>query len=200
MQNLEQKTIKKNNRWTIVGLFVVFTAPLVIAYGGWYLGWFDNVGTSNHGELIQPVITLEESGILLEKKSIEEENLNRHWWIIFVSDDKHCGLKCQANSYLVNQARTAQAKELVRIEKLIISKNEIFTTRAQTFINEHFGSNVFATLSLTSPLEAGKIYLMDPLGNIFMYYPGVKDELEAVKAGKGIIKDLKKLLKISQIG
>lgn len=200
MQNPEQQMIKKNNKWPIIGLFTIFAAPLFIAYGGWYLGWFDNVGSSNHGDLIQPVVTLDKSGLLLQQKTMEEKDLNHHWWIIYVSDDKNCALRCQANVYLINQSRTAQAKELVRIEKLIVSKNQPFTSRAQTFINQHFGSNVFATLSANSSLEAGKIYLMDPLGNIFMSYPEVADEQQAVKAGRGIILDIKKLLKISQIG
>jgi hypothetical protein len=43
------------------------------------------------------------------------------------------------------------------------------------------------------PLISGRIYLVDPLGNLMMSY-GSRSE------AKGILSDLKKLLKLSHIG
>ena len=43
------------------------------------------------------------------------------------------------------------------------------------------------------PLNAGRLYLIDPLGNLMMSYPSGTDPV-------GIIKDLKRLFKYSGIG
>ncbi len=194
------KKRQKNNRLTLIGLLVVFASPMVIAYLAWWQGWFNNMGTTNHGELIKPLITLSQTGLQLQQRNIEPDNIKDHWWIIYVTDDEKCALRCQANAYLINQARTAQAKEMERVDRMLVSKNGKLTLSAEKFVKEHFLINNFATLADISPLKANTIYLMDPLGNIFMSYESVKDEKEAVIKGKGLVKDLKRLLKYSQIG
>ncbi len=200
MNDTQQSEPKTRSRKTIVGLFIVFTAPMVLAYSGWIFGWFDNITKSNYGELIQPVITLEQSNLVYKQSPLAVEDLNEHWWLIYVTEDSHCELACQANTYLINQSRSAQAKEMVRVEKFVVIKNNKFTEDAEKYLNDHFGKNIFLQSSDDSALLPGNIYIMDPHGNIMLRYDAVTDEKQAIKAGKGIIKDLKKLLKISQIG
>ena len=51
-----------------------------------------------------------------------------------------------------------------------------------------------------SAVEAGRIYIMDPLGFIMLSYPAIADETESILKGKDLVKDLKRLLKVSKIG
>lgn len=200
MSTEDLKKRQKTNRLTLIGLLVVFALPMVIAYLAWWQGWFNHMDTTNHGELIKPLITLSEAGLQQKQSIVEAENIKDHWWIIYVTDDEKCALRCQANAYLINQARTAQAKEMERVDRMLVSKSGGLSSSAEKFVKEHFLINFFATLSDNSPLKANTIYLMDPMGNIFMSYEAVKDEKEAVIKGKGLVKDLKRLLKYSQIG
>ena len=196
----QMKTGKTKNQWTIIGLFLVFAAPMVIAYSGWSFGWFDSVGSSNNGELLQPVITLQQSSLEIENNPLTLEHLNAHWWLVYVTEDSNCGLKCQANVYLINQSRTAQAKEMGRVEKFVVVLKNEMSGDSRTYLNNHFGQNTFLTSSEQSKIIPGNIYLMDPHGNIMLRYDAVIDEKQAISSGGMIIKDLKKLLKISQIG
>jgi len=52
---------------------------------------------------------------------------------------------------------------------------------------------VFPTYDGAAPDAAGRSYLVDPLGNLMMSYP-------ADAAPKGMLKDLKRLLRLSHIG
>ncbi len=200
MKTSKQTEPNNRSRRTIVGLFLVFTAPMLLAYSGWIFGWFDNISRSNYGELLQPVITLDKSKLIYQNQPLNIENLNEHWWLIYVTEDKNCELACQANTYLINQSRTAQAKEMKRIEKFVVIRKGDFTEASKKYLNDHFGRSTFLRSENDSALKSNNIYIMDPHGNIMLRYDAVKDEKEAIKAGKGIIKDLKKLLKISQIG
>jgi hypothetical protein len=198
MNKIDSKTNK--SRWTIIGLFIVFAGPMVIAYSGWSFGWFDTVGSSNNGELIQPVITLQQSNLEIENNPLTVENLNEHWWLVYVTEDATCGLECQANVYLMNQTRTAQAKEMGRVEKFVVVLKKEMVETSKNYLNNHFGVNIFLTSSEQSKIVPGNIYLMDPHGNIMLRYDAVTDEKQAINKGGMIIQDLKKLLKISQIG
>ena len=51
----------------------------------------------------------------------------------------------------------------------------------------------FFRIDDTPILDAGRVYIVDPLGNLMMYYRPDAD------AG-GLLKDLRKLLKFSRIG
>ena len=197
--NQPQKNRTKN-RWTIMGLFIVFAAPMVIAYSGWSFGWFDNVGSSNNGELLQPVITLQQSSLEIENNPLTLEHLNEHWWLVYVTEDASCGPKCQINVYMLNKSRTAQAKEMSRVEKFVVVLRKEMTEESRSYLNSHFSKNTFLTSSDQSKVTPGNIYLMDPHGNIMLRYDAVMDEKQAISTGGMIIKDLKKLLKISQIG
>ncbi len=191
---------QRTNRLTLIGLLIIFASPMVIAYVGWLQGWFSNVGTTNHGELLRPMISLQQSGLQLKNENLTADAIKDKWWLIYVADDKSCDLTCQANAYLINQIRTSQGKEMARIDRMVVTKFNPFTAKAEAFIRQHFNIKIFPTLKERSPLKSNNIYLMDPLGNIFMRYESVEDEKEAVLKGKGIVKDLKKLLKYSQIG
>jgi hypothetical protein len=55
------------------------------------------------------------------------------------------------------------------------------------------GTAVEPLLKLLPAADSQRIYLIDPLGNAMMYY-------EADAGAKGMLEDLKRLLRLSQIG
>lgn len=199
--NPESETEKrKSDKLTLLALSALFMIPIIIAYLGWWMGWFNDVGKTNHGRLLTPVITYEQAGLTKDGTLVPLKKLNQKWWIIYVSNEEQCHLSCQANAYLINQVKTAQAKETSRVDRMLIKDGRGFSSQAMSYVKEHFEVSTFFQKSDNSLLKANKIYLMDPHGNIMLEYDAVKDEKEAVKKGGGLIKDLKKLLKISQIG
>ena len=59
------------------------------------------------------------------------------------------------------------------------------------WVDSRDGRRLLAPLPARS--DAGRIYVVDPLGNLVMSYPAGADR-------KGLIKDLEKLLRLSHIG
>jgi hypothetical protein len=57
-------------------------------------------------------------------------------------------------------------------------------------------------VSQIKTLEFGMnaIYIADPLGNVMMAYPLVTGQAEILAQGKDVLRDLKRLLKLSRIG
>ncbi|PIP80188.1 MAG: hypothetical protein COW84_06545 [Gammaproteobacteria bacterium CG22_combo_CG10-13_8_21_14_all_40_8] len=200
MTQTEVKPQTKNNHFTIISLLVIFALPMVIAYSGWWLGWFNNLPKTNKGELLTSVILINDTGIWVDNAPLAIADLNHHWWLIYVADDENCALHCQVNAYLVNQTRLALAKEMDRVENMIVNKDTSFTSSAKKYVAEHFSNPKFNVLKGQTRIEPDHIYLMDPIGNIMLKYPPINNPEEAGVKGKDILYDIKKLLKFSRLG
>jgi hypothetical protein len=109
----------------------------------------------------------------------------------------------------MRQIHQATGKNRDRVERaLMIPVSENLSIKNRQRLQEDYrGTHVFVikspdlktlftqTQKTTKSLafSPGTLYLIDPLGNIMMYYP-------QNIAPKGILKDLEHLLKVSQIG
>jgi len=91
---------------------------------------------------------------------------HHHWQIVHVTG-RQCDESCQKLDHNLRQMWKLLGKEQPRV---MVRREE-----------SHAG------------LPAERVYLADPAGNIFMYYPRSVNPMD-------ILKDLKHLLKVSQIG
>ena len=81
-----------------------------------------------------------------------------------------------------------------RNEALHKMLNDSYPQAKQVIISqESFDTYLNSLNDPVEQVEVGSYYLVDPLGNLMMTYPGDIQH-------KGILKDLKKLLKISKSG
>lgn len=107
-------------------------------------------------------------GTLIEppvnEPSFQKEKI---WRIIYVNSGS-CDVLCQKRNFMLHQVQKALGKDSERVKILLADKP-------------------------FNQMQSGKIYLVDPAANIFMYYPDSTDPMN-------ILKDLKKVLEVSQIG
>jgi hypothetical protein len=110
-------------------------------------------------------------------------------------------------SAIIRQARLTQGKNIDRLQRLMFWKTDGVDAAQQAELQEHFpGQGLIRLTEAESvalaavfrldeqdPFIARRIYLVDPLGNLMMYYD-VDDE------PRGIVKDLQRLLKYSGLG
>ncbi|MCP4409548.1 MAG: cytochrome oxidase assembly protein [Gammaproteobacteria bacterium] len=192
----------KTSRRTAIWLMVVSLAPLVLAtlfylFPG-YLPW---TGTKNHGKLIDPPRPL----LPFEAKTNQGEplllqDIKGKWTLLYLGTGE-CDLYCEASLFKARQARLAQGENLHRVQLLYLLPHGESIEKLGPIIDNH-SRMTLATLEKNkldpvlqtfgeSPLD--KLYLIDPLGNLMMHYP--KDA-----NAKGIVKDLKHLLRASRIG
>ena len=158
----------------------VCAAPVVLGTLVYVSGW--TVGNpGNYGELLPPRAL---AGAPLEAL--------RGKWVLVSFDAAACDAYCEKKLYFMRQARRAQGKEMERMERLWVvtdggkPRPEVLAaiegTRLTSFRFEGFPGNT-----------RDHIYLVDPLGNLMMRFPREPDP-------SLIIKDLKRLLKLSRIG
>lgn len=187
-------------------LGIIFILPTVLAW----IVYHEHGGifhkTSNYGELIIPPRDLGKLTLYTpDGKIFSQEVLRKKWLMLYVNPGL-CSNNCEKELYNMRQIRLATGKESERVQRAIVTMqghaddqltklietNYQGTFQLQTSIKEL--QQWLAGLS-AAPLaiKEGYLYLVDPLGNVMMEYPVSADP-------SGIYKDLKKLLKVSQIG
>lgn len=176
----------------LIGVFVV---PVVAAYLAFF-GWRP-AGHTNYGDLLTVTPLQQAAGVTQGGASLDLESLRGKWLMVHVGP-AGCDAACAQQLYLMRQTHIAQGKERSRIERLWVLTDT--GTVAPDLMQAH------PDLRVWRPADAGfvdqfpavqdrsqHIYLVDPLGNLMLRFPGQPD-------AKKMMKDLKLLLKASQIG
>lgn len=196
---------RTRGRRQLVGLAALFFVPLAIAFWLYYgpMQWRPNGGT-NQGELIAPARPLPAVALARPDGSpIDAQFLRGKWTMLYVGDGQ-CDARCRKVLYLTRQSRLALNKDMDRLQRVFLVTG-LCCDRAY-LAAEHPDLVVAlvdgpAGASLLAPFPAygepagasGRIFLVDPLGNLMMSYPqGAPD--------KALLTDLKKLLRLSHIG
>ena len=177
---VNEEAIRRRNRAQMIGIMLVGFITLGGSYAVFYFaktsgGW----GTTNNGEFVTPSMTTQELGWQVTGDQ-------RKWWIWMVTD--HCDVACQA-----------KAKELQAVHKLL-NREMDRVRRGYTDVGrgveptwmQQFPHLVKVEIANPGAVKQG-IYLVDPNGNLVLFF-------ELNSAPKPILQDLKKLLKVSQIG
>jgi len=173
----------------LIGMFILPVAASYLAYYVW-----QPTARKNYGELIKQ-IDVQIKGVSLDGQPKDIANLKGKWVMVYVGSGS-CPKTCQDLLYYMRQTRTAQGKEMGRVERLwILTDGAVPATELQQF---HAGLNyLMADASPTSQFvgsETGMyLYMIDPLGHLMMRWPQNPEPSR-------MIKDIKQLLKASQIG
>jgi cytochrome oxidase Cu insertion factor (SCO1/SenC/PrrC family) len=192
--------IKQKSNTTLWILIAMSVLPFIAAYGYYYLGDFKKF--SNSGDLINPVIDIStlqltnESGALIQRKDLT------HKWRMILVVNQQCDTDCKQSLYNMRQINVALGKHYDRFRHMLVHTEHMNTEFIDLMQNEfkdtlHTYTTQASLLNVLQAVEAdiylNSIYIMDPIGNIMMRFNADMDP-------KLILKDLKRLLKISQIG
>ncbi len=197
---------KAKNRLSLIVLFSLFLAPVIVAALLFYVfpEWRPT-GTSNHGQLVEPIRPLPAFSLqTLGGENIDETFLRGKWNLVYLAQGP-CLEACVDQLYTIRQVRLATGKNIDRLQRLMFWDRTGVDDTGQAALREHFPGQVIVpvepedavvdvfNLDPGNSLQAGRIYLVDPLGNLMMSYePGA--------APRGMIKDLERLLKYSGLG
>ncbi len=186
--------MKLTSRGKLLLLIGVFALP-VIAAGIAYLGWRPSAH-GNYGELLEVKPLQATTGMRLDGQAFDMDSLRGKWLMVHIGSGG-CDAACAYQLYLSRQVRTAQGKDQSRIERLWILSDGRAPEAA--LMKMHPGLIVWRPVDRNFLAQfpragaANQIYLVDPLGNLMMRFPVEPDP-------KRMMKDLRLLLKASQIG
>lgn len=187
-------------------LLAVFFAPLVIAFVLYYglEGWRPS-GQTNHGELVQPPQPLPESDLPSGTAQPLSASVFKGKWTLVYIGAGDCDARCREALTLIRQTRLALNDDLPRVQRAFLvtqaccDQDYLETEHAGLLLGSLEGEAGAAfretfQKAISQPIEtAGRIYIVDPLGNLMMSYPRESEP-------KGLLNDMKKLLKLSHIG
>lgn len=186
---------RKSGRIQLLLIALVFFGPLVVAAWMYYGGQFAvPQGRSNHGSLLEPVVSLAE---LLPESPLHGGTEGS--WVLLYLNPADCGENCRRALYTLRQSRTMLGRDMDRLKRVFLhgasAPDTVFLAA------EHQGLITIEDASLTGLLDnkrpaelaPGGYYLIDPLGNLVMYFQPDIDPADMVD-------DVKHLLRLSRIG
>ena len=181
---------QQSSRRKLLALFAIAVGPILIAYAlFFYVPAIVPEGTTNEGQLVMPPY---------RSDSLIAALPDRHWYIVHLADGT-CEENCRQALHLTRQLHKALGKESLRVERVIL------TATSQVALSELLDSEYNSVTHIVDPAvadalralkeeESGEtLFVMDPNGNVMMWYR--EDQL-----GKPMLKDLKHLLRVSNIG
>ncbi len=186
-------------------LVAIFFAPLAIAFILYYgLDGWRPPGSTNRGELIQPPQQIPEVELSTPSGTPLPANTLRGKWTLVYIGEGSCDSVCRTQLTLMRQSRLALNDDMERVQRLFLSTDGCC---ADDYLNsEHPGllvaeldaeaadvRSVFEAVVSEPLAHTGRIYIVDPLGNLMMSY-------KPDAPPKGLLEDMKKLLKFSHIG
>lgn len=213
-EQLSAEENKSKNRKTLLLLLAMFIAPVLLAYAAFFGNWFSGPKGAQ-GELIQSDLRTDIEDYALFKKNGKaftgKEFETLYWWIIPI-DPNSCDQACvNLNLHVVHQTYLGLGKEASRINELAIIEANNSTNRkppnvgvfptATSLFSQRGVKAVDKTHSGKGlDLPSNYIYLVDPLGNIFMRYPLIDDKEGAPLLSGKLRKDILHLFKYSRLG
>lgn len=187
------------NRVQLILILVVFTAPLAGAY------FYKPKAFINYGDFYTPVRPVENLSLQGQDGIVELESFRRQW-VFLVTASERCGKACEDNILKMRQLRFMQNNDMKRIRTVFLH-TDLGIDAASELAAKYFPIESYAAERIAfdswskvlelkdAPAEAqvDRLYIIDPTGNLMMSYPASADP-------NIIKKDIKRLLKASQIG
>lgn len=193
------KQQRYRGRWKLLVVILVCAAPMILSYLMYYV--VKPEGRTNYGDILDPrlyplpAVSMTD----LNGKPARLQDFGGKWVMLNV-DGGACDETCNQQLYEMRQLRTAQGKEMSRIERVwLITDDAPVPEQVKTdYDGTHMLRVAPETLEAWLPVEQGAavtdhVYMIDPLGNLMMRWPKDADP-------NRMKRDIGKLLRASSIG
>jgi len=172
----------------------VFIGPLLVAAWLYYGSSLRPAGGSNAGALLEPIVNVADE---VPDSTLPARTEGQ--WVLLYADAGPCEQACRDALYRSRQSRLMLGKEMDRVLRVFLHGESLPDTVVAEVRQDGLitlsDKGLAALLERKRPgsLASGGLYLLDPLGNLVMYFPPDLDPKEMVG-------DIKHLLRLSHIG
>ncbi len=187
-------------------LAVLFFAPLFAAIGLFFFApQWQPEGHTNYGELIAPARPLPAVTLIDAQSVVQDDGALKGKWSFVYVGSASCDAACSDKLYQIRQIRTLLNEKRLRVQRVYLAPDVTALAAAYEQLSAEHPDLKFVTQAdngqalaefireAAPEADAQTLYLVDPLGNLMMLYRGASES-------PGILKDIKRLLRVSQIG
>jgi hypothetical protein len=176
----------------------MFFGPLAVAWVLYFDTGWRPTDTTNHGELVTPAVPLPPTALITpDGGRLDPDFLHGHWSLLYVAPGD-CGPGCREALHDSRQGRLALGRMMDRLQRVLLYRGQppdpafVRTQHPDMLVASLAGPGAEAFRAALPSAEEG-FWLVDPLGNVMMRYP-------PDASADGMLKDIKKLLRVSRIG
>jgi len=186
--------LSRGGRLQISIIALVFFGPLILATYMYMSGQLQPAGSTNNGELLDPIVNIEES---LPGSPILT-TMDTPWRLVYANEGG-CDAACRDALHRLRQIRLMLGNDMDRVGRIFLHGESL---PDKVFLDDqHPGLITISDKGLGKLLEErrpkelppGGIYLVDPLNNLIMYFSP-----EVIPGD--MADDLKHLLELSRVG
>ena len=196
--------VVRRRRLQLVLLALVFFGPLAVAFWMYYSGSWQPQGRTNVGELLQPGRQLPEASLQTPSGTPTAPDFLRGKWSLVYVGEGACDARCRQALDDMSRVRLALDRDAERVQRVFLYESSCCDTTllegnqkgfVAAWLDEKAGAPLRAQFPADSgPVaQSGRVWLVDPHGNLVMRYTTPLDK-------RGVVKDMEKLLKLSHIG
>lgn len=191
--NASLQEVRARNLRTVALLAALFLIPLLAAFALYYGGSWRPAGSTNHGELIEPVRPLPRIDAAYAATTFT------HAWSLVYIGAGDCDESCRNTLYVMRQTYLGLNNDMNRVQRVLVATGGSaaqLRARAEDglVVVDATGNKAQALLQqFPASARAHSIFIVDPLGNLMMGF-------DARANPRGLREDLLKLLKLSNIG
>jgi hypothetical protein len=190
---------RARGRRTLLILAAMFFTPVFIAFALYYGDVWRPAGSASKGALIEPARPLTVAGLRDPDGDAAPEGVLAGKWTLVYIGDGACDEACKRALVFGRQSRLALNNEMTRVQRVFLATgnccdNAYLAAEHPGLIALDAASPEAQALLAQFPAEReNSLFIVDPLGNLMMRH-------DSSQTTKGLLSDLKKLLKLSHIG
>jgi hypothetical protein len=190
------------HRVKFLALIAVFLSPFI---GGWMALYVFDIkpASGNYGTLVSPVKKLEWPVLETRDGEVLQGGFGRKWTLLLFAGNS-CDELCRSNLFYMRQLRILLGRDTLRLQNVLVSAQPLSAEMAVYLegfpnlkvIQGNQDPALYRQFQLEGLGEVGdapRLYLVDPDQNLMMHYPAEINQ-------DGVLGDIKKLMKLSQIG
>lgn len=197
----------RRQRRLLIGVALMFFAPLALSFYLYYGKYWHPGGRVNAGELVDPARPLPALALPLAAPASSgalqtNPQFLRHKWTLLYVQHGRCDDECLRHLYDTRQVRLALDRDMDRVQRVFIADGDCCDLKELLAAHPDLiairsgpaDESLLALLPLRSgAINSHRVYVIDPLGNLMMFYA-------ADARPKGMLEDMKRLLRLSSIG